>query len=206
MPIQKVEISVTTQSQQMQWGNLPTPTAPKITMNGNPIPAPPRPPYSAAGWQLVVIDPTKDITNPGSYLFNDYINLQSDGHNWMSPYYDRMYSQMQRNLLLAGNVESQLAIVASYGLDGNMPPTTSFLPTLFDLGAGPRLQYWETHCNPGSEVSNPSAYISFPANYVLIGYSSWNYGQGYEVFDKAQGSSPVTSTVSGTFTNFVPGD
>jgi hypothetical protein len=205
VPIQKVEISVTTQSQPMQWGSLPQPAPPKITMNGNAIPAPPRPAWAPVGWQLVIIDPTKDITNPGSYLFNDYIALQSDGHSWMGGYYERMYGQMQRNVLLSGNIESQLAIVASYGLDNNMPPTTAFLPTLFDFGAGPRLQYWETHCNPGSEVANPSAYISFPANYILIGYSSWSYGQGYEKYETAQGSMPVTSNVTATVSNIVPG-
>lgn len=203
MPIQKVEITVTTQSQPMQWGNLPKPNPPKITMNGAEVAV--QQAYSSVGWKLLIIDPTKDITNPDSYLYNGYIGLSSDGHNWMSPYYDRMYLQMLRSVLLSGNIESQLAIVASYGLDNNMPPITSFLPTLFDFGAGPRLQYWETHCNPGSEVGNPEAYISFPANYILIGYTSWSYGQGYEQYDTAQGSMPVTSTLSATVQNIVPG-
>ncbi|MDQ3914903.1 MAG: hypothetical protein M3323_06160 [Actinomycetota bacterium] len=203
MPIQKVEISVTTQSQPMQWGSLPAPVPPKITMNGNPIPDTPRPAAVSVGWRLAVIDATNDITKPGSYLFNDWIYLQY-GQNWMGTY-QYMYDNMFRHLYLAGNVNQQLVILASYGLDNNMPPTNSMLPVLLELGAGQTLQYWETHCNPGSEVANPDAYVSFPTNYILIGYSSWTYGQGYEKYDRAQGSMPVTSTLSATVSNIVPG-
>ncbi len=201
MPIKKVEISVTTQSQPMQWGRLPNPNPPKITMNGKPVADTQA--FVSVGWKLLVIDATKDITNPASYLFSDYIYLPSDGHNWMGTY-QRMYSSMLRDIYVSGNVNQQLVILASYGLDNNMPPTNDMLPVLLELGAGPTLQYWETHCNPGSEVGNPEAYVSFPANYILIGYSSWTYGQGYEQHDTAQGSMPVTSTLSATVSNIVP--
>ena len=205
MPIQKVEIAITTQSQSMTWGSLPPPAPPRITMNGNPIPAAKSKAYSVVGWQLAIIDPTKDITQPGSYLYNDYINLQSDGASWMGGYYERMYAQMTKSILVSGNIESQLAIVASYGLDNNMPPTTATLPLLFELGAGPRLQYWETHCNAGSEAGGTDGFVAFPANYILIGYSSWSYGQGYEKYDYAPGQKSVQSTLSATVSNIVPG-
>lgn len=203
MPIQKVEISVTTQSQPMQWGNLPQAAPPKITMNGNPIAAPP-PPRNPVGWQLLVIDATKDITNPASYLFNQYLQLITETSLW-SGVYHQMYDWMFRNVYVSGNVNAQLVILASYGLDKNMPPTNTMLPVLLELGAGTTLQYWETHCTPGSEVGSANAYVSFPANYVLIGYSSWTYGQGYEKYDVAQGSMPVTSTLTATVNNIVPG-
>lgn len=202
MPIQKVEISVTTQSQPMQWGNLPKPNPPKITMNG--IEVAQQQAYSSVGWKLLIIDATKDITNPASYLFNGYVGLTSDGHSWSSTY-GYMYNSIFRALYVYGNINQQLVILSSYGLDNNMPPTREMMPVLLELGAGERFQWWETHCNPGSIAGGTNAYISFPVNYVLIGYSSFSYGQGWEKFDFAQGSMPVTSTLSATVSNIVPG-
>jgi hypothetical protein len=202
VPIQKVEISVTTQSQPMQWGNLPKPNPPKFTMNGVEVAQ--QQAYSAVGWKLLIIDATKDITNPASYLFNSYIGLTSDGHSW-SATYGYMYNSIFRALYVSGNVNQQLVLLASYGMDNNMPPTREMMPEILELGGGARFQWWETHCNPGSMAGGTNSYISFPVNYVLIGYSSFSYGQGWETFDAAQGSMPVTSTLSATVSNIVPG-
>jgi hypothetical protein len=203
MPIEKVEISVTTQSQPMQWGNLPKPNPPKITMNG--IEVAKEQAYVSTGWKLLVIDATKDITTPASYLFNGYVGLSTDGtHSW-SGLYGYMYNSIFRALYVYGNINQQLVILSSYGMDNNMPPTREMMPVLLELGAGTRFQWWETHCNPGSIAGGANAYISFPVNYVLIGYSSYSYGQGWEKFDAAQGSMPVTSTLSATVSNIVPG-
>lgn len=202
MPIQKVEITVTNQSQQMQWGNLPTPKPPTITMNGLEVAT--QQAFSSVGWKLLIIDPTKDITQPDSYLYNGYLGLTSNGNAWYATY-QYMYTGIFKGIYFSGNTNQQLVILSSYGMDANMPPTHDLVPTLLELGAGPRLQYWETHCNAGSQVGNATSYISFPVNYTMIGYTSFSYGQGWELYERAQASSPVTSTLSATVNNIVPG-
>lgn len=208
MPVEKVEISVTTQSQVMNWGSLPKPVLPKITIAGTPVPSPAQQPYNVAGWHVLLIDARKDIKNPANFLLNKYLSLRSSDHLWSGTYH-AMYNDtnggMFRDIYVSGNVNSQIAVIASFGLDNNMPPTPDILPVLLELGAGPALQQWETHCTPGSEVGSPSAYVSFPANYVLLGYSAWSYGQGYEKYDYVPGQQQITTTVTGTFTNIVPG-
>jgi hypothetical protein len=201
--IEKVEISVTTQSGVMYWNQLPQPSPPTITMNGKAIPKPSGPP-TPVGWQLVVIDATKDITNPSSFLYNQYLCLITKDSFW-SGVYHQMYDYMFRNIYLSGNVNQQLVLLSSFGLDQNMPPTNDMLPELMELGAGPRLQYWETHCIPGSQVGSTNAYVSFPANYILIGYSSWSYGQGYEKYETKPGQPGIQSTLTATVNNIVPG-
>lgn len=113
-----------------------------------------------------------------------------------------MYSRMLRQSYLSGNFEQQIVIVASFGLDANTPPTNDGMGFLLDYGAGPRLQYWETHVNVGSQVSNNTSWTSFPANYIFVGSSSWSYGQGAEIYERATSSSPLQSTLTTTLTNF----
>jgi hypothetical protein len=186
----------------MQWGNLPKPNPPKFTMNGKEVAT--EQAFSSVGWKLLIIDATKDITNPASYLFNGYVGLTSEGHSW-SGTYGYMYNSIFKDLYVSGNINQQFVILSSYGMDNNMPPTREIMPTLLELGAGERFQWWETHCNPGSMSGGTNSYISFPVNYILIGYSSFSYGQGWEKFDTAQGSMPVASTLSATVSNIVPG-
>ena len=201
MPIETVEISVTTQSQPMKWGNLPKPDPPKITMNGNLVAN--NQAYASVGWKLLIMDATKDITNPSSYLYNGYLGLTSDGQYWNTTY-GYMYNGIYKALYVSGNVNQQLVILASYGMDNNMPPTREMMPEILELGGGARFQYWETHCDPGSIGGGPNAYISAPVNYLLVGYSSFQYGQGWEKFESG-GGKPVTSTLSATVQNIVPG-
>jgi hypothetical protein len=203
VPITKVELVITTTSQVMQFNNLPAAQPPKITMNGNPVGQIPQKPSNPTGWQILVLDPSKDITTPAAVLANRYISLYpASGSNfWMSTY-QFMYTQMLRQSLLAGNYEQQILIVASYGLDANTPPTNDGLHLLLDYGAGPRLQYWETHVDVGSQVANGTSWTSFPANYVFVGSSALAYGQGAEVFDRATTNNSVQSTLTTTLTNF----
>ncbi len=206
MPMEKVEISVTTSSQVMQFHSLPPAQPPQITMNGRPVGQIPQHPYRPSGWQVLILDPTKDIKTPGAVLSNQYILLQpgSNTNFWMSTY-QYMYSGMVRQFLNSGNYEQQLVIVASFGLDANVPPTNDALRLLLDFGAGAQLQNWETHVDVGSQVDNNNSWVSFPANYLFIGSSSLGYGQAYEKFEKASGPS-IQSTLTGTVSNFVPAE
>jgi hypothetical protein len=185
----------------MYYGNLPKPALPVITMNGNPIPAP-QPTGALTGWQLIIIDASKDYTNPGSILFNSYISLYGGQTNsWMNTY-QYMYSRMCWDVFNSGNIDQQLLIVVSYGLDNNMPPTNDGYEMLLGAGAGEQLQYWQTHCDPGSQVGNVNSWVSFPANYILVGFSALTYNQGNELYQSG-GQGPVTSKLSVTLQNNV---
>lgn len=203
VPMTKVELAITTTSQVMMFNNLPAAQPPKITMDGKPVGQIAQKPSNPTGWQILILDPTKDITTPAAVLENRYISLYpAQGSNfWMSTY-QFMYTQMLRRSYLAGNYEQQILIVASYGLDANTPPTNDGLGLLLDYGAGPRLQYWETHVDVGSQVANGTSWTSFPANYIFVGSSSLAYGQGAEIFERATSNSPITSTLTTTLTNF----
>lgn len=203
MPMEKVEVVVTTSSQVMQYNQLPPPQPPKITMNGQQVGQIAQPPNMPTGWQVLILDPTKDMKTPAAVLSNVYIQLYpASGSNfWMSTY-QYMYTRMLRQTLISGNHEQQVVIIASFGLDANTPPTNDGMQLLLDYGAGPRLQYWETHVDVGSQVSNNNSWTSFPANYIFVGVSSMGYGQGAEVFDRATDSNPIQSTLTTTLTNF----
>jgi hypothetical protein len=204
--MRKVEVAITTTSQVMEFRNLPAAQPPQITMDGKPVAQIPQKPSGPTGWQVLILDPTKDITSPAAILANRYILLfPASGSNfWMSTY-GSMYSGMIRQSLISGNYEQQILIVASFGLDANTSPTNDGMHLLLDYGAGPQLQYWETHVDVGSQVANGNSWTSFPANYIFVGSSSLSYGQGAEVFERASGGPSVKTTLNTTLTNFGAG-
>jgi hypothetical protein len=203
MPMEKVEVVVSTSSQVMQYHSLPKAQPPKITMNGQQVGQIPQPPYMPTGWQMLLLDPSKDIKTPAAVLANIYIQLTpASGSNfWMSTY-GQMYSRMIKTRLISGNYEQQIMILASFGLDQNTPPNSGALNLLLDYGAGPQLQYWETHCDTGSQVANDNSWTSYPANYVFVGTSSLGYAQGAELYQTAGSGNSVQSTLTTTLTNY----
>jgi hypothetical protein len=121
-PPTQIELVVKTQSQVMQFNPLPKPQVPTITMNGTPIPSPKNPPYYPTGYQLVVINAASDYTNPASILSNQYIQLYpQQGTNWWGTTYQYLYANLLAQTLRYGNPNQQLFILASFGLDNNMP-------------------------------------------------------------------------------------
>lgn len=204
MPIQKVEVSITTTSVARKWDDGQGISPPKITLNGNPLASPRSPAMVPTGLQLVVLDAHKDMTKPESILSNEYIHINSDKGQWSSTY-TRTWTKMVRDILLSGDVNAQIVFLSTYGIDANMFPTNEAVQTLFELGAGSKLQYWGTHCIPGIEPSTPGSYVENPVNYVMIGYSSYKYGQGYEAYDAPGGQGPVTTNLKATLSNIVPG-
>lgn len=192
----KVELSITTTSRRIPRGNLPPGTPPQITMNGNPFPQPAGG-VPTSGFQIVVIDAAKDMTNPASILANRYVVLAADQNSgWMS-YYPYMYDWMARYILNAGDPDRQRVFVVSFNLDANVPPTPLAYEMLLGLGAGPTLQYWETHVDIGSQGGG---WVNQPANYILVGYSAYGYGEGYEKYDNP-GTDPVQSNLTVTLSN-----
>ncbi|MDQ3936008.1 MAG: hypothetical protein M3340_15410 [Actinomycetota bacterium] len=192
----EVALEIVTTSQVSPTYKTP-PTLPKITMNGNPFPTPGWTPSSLfSGWQLVVLDSSMDMTDPASIRVNNYIPLTPDQSGYWSDTYGWVYDGIGRALLSAGDLESQRVFLASYGWDMNAPPTAFMLQQLLDMGGGKGAQYWETHVDRGSE----NQWCSNPGCYILVGGSSYSYGEGHEVYDYP-GTSPVTATLQVTLGN-----
>ncbi len=191
----QVTVDIQTQSTTIPKWNTPA-QPPTITLNGNAFPQP-QGPASATGFQLVVLDSSKDMTDPGSVRFNSYMGVYPDSNGYWYDTYNWMWNSVVKQLLLAGDPDSQLVFLASYGLDANMPPGVQALQKLLNIGAGAGVQQWEKSSDPGSE----STWTAFPACYILIGGSSYQYGEGHEVYQKPTGTTPVTANLSVTLGN-----
>lgn len=195
-PPADIELVVKTQSQVMSFNPLPKPLVPTITMNGTPIASPKNPPYYPTGYQLVVIDASKDYTNPASILSNQYIQLYpNSGTNWWGSTYQWMYANLLTQTLKWGNPNQQLFILAGFGLDNNMPPTNDGTLLFFDYGGGPAIQNWLTHCDAGSQSGASNSWVSYPASYILVGFSQHSYGQGQELYQPTPGEAMLTMTL-----------
>ena len=172
--------------------------APMITMNGEPFGALPQP-TSPSGFQVLALDGTGDLSRPDDIMVNEYVYLQNDGGQWGGTY-EYMYAQMIGLLLNAGNYEHQLLLLASFGLDVDMPPSNDGLQFLLERGAGPGLQTWETAGNPGSQEG---PWVSAPASYILVGNLALSYAQGAEAYVFNDGE-PAPAAVSITLQNNIP--
>jgi hypothetical protein len=201
-----IQINVSTSSQEINWStqipNLPAAIPPTIQVNGINI-QPSTPSVSPTGFQLVVFDITQTIPTPASILVNQYLPVTaaqygSPGDNSWASSYAYVYSWLVNYLLLNGNPTNQLIILASYGLDANMAPDNDGLAELINNGAGSQLQYWLKHCDPGSQVGNPTSWVSYPANYIFIGFGDSGYGAGNEIYQSAGSSNSVKSSLNVT--------
>lgn len=195
----EVTITITTQSQPMHYMQWPALQFPQITLNGVPVPQP-RPCTWPTGFRLVLIDSSRSYTDPASILVNKYFLLHSQlqSNSWMSTYI-YVYNELCRAFLTHGNIERQLVLLASFGLDYNMGPTNEALRDFLNYGGGAQLQKWSDNEDIGSQVGNPDSWVSFPGNYILIGNSSFRPGEGHEKLEN--GSGTVVSTLSATLFN-----
>lgn len=191
----QVEVAISTSSQLMDWGNLPAPQPPKITLNGSPLPPPRAAIAFVSGYQVVVLNPSMDMTNPASITANEYVYLPAVGDSWSSTY-PIMYSNLVRALLSSGNPSNQVVFVVSFGLDLEAPPTNDAYEQLLARGAGPQLQDWEVSA---TDRGSMNGWVGNPANYILIGGSAFEYGGGSEAF--GSGVTPLVTTATATFSN-----
>ena len=188
----QVTVSISTQSQSMQFGSLPSPQVPKITLDGNPLPAPSQAPYWPSGFQVVVLDPAQDITQPAAIVSNEYQQMVVQDDNWGS-WYQYMYTNIVKQILLSGNVQQQLVLIASFGLDLNAPPTNEGAELFLGLGADGQLQSWITDAvDAGSQTGD---YLTAtPANYIISGTPGASYGDGDELFQTGEDPQPSELT------------
>ncbi|MCB1045359.1 MAG: hypothetical protein KDC35_20625 [Acidobacteria bacterium] len=197
---QQVKFVVTTQSQVMNFNDLPKPLAPVITINGVELTLK-NPPTYPTGYRITILDAASDYTNPATVLYDACSEVYPDGNTnqWASTY-TYVYDNMVRAILSYGNTNQQLVIVSSFGLDNNMPPTNGAYQELIETGAGSQLQNWVLHNDTGSQVGNSTSWVSFPANYLFLGLSSLAYGQGFEVY-QTNGQSAVNSSLTAVLAN-----
>ncbi|HEV2814776.1 MAG TPA: hypothetical protein VGW10_16085 [Solirubrobacteraceae bacterium] len=199
MGISEVKVAITTTSQQQKTPGS-TGAPPKITMNGNPFPTPQGPPSGpwpnfSSGLQVVVIDPTLDITKPAAIRSNKYWPLPNRDGDWMS-YYHAMWDHMASQIYTSGNTSQQIVFVATFGMDVNAAPAAEELELLILLGGGPQLQKWWTSVDVGSQSGQ---WVARPGNYILVGQPQYSYGSAPEVY---QTGNPVSTTLNATLTNY----
>ena len=198
----QVLVEVTTKSTVTYFSKMPPPVFPIVKLNGKQVPPPQKIPtdYSASGFLALVVDSTRDVTDPASILANLAIPIwPENGTNWWWPTYETTYNVVVNTVLNAGNTENQLLVVASYGLDNNMTPNNDALYLFLSFGAGEQLQIWGKTADSGSQVDNPDSWVGFPANYVLAGFSGTAYGLGAEKHEQA--SPEIDTSFSATLTN-----
>ena len=187
----EVAVEITTSSEQMTAPPWPTPSFPKITLNGNPLPSPANPGSDPSGVQLVVLNPAVDITTPESIITNEYFYLYDEGGGWSSTY-QYTWNYVTQGILTSGNIDQQIVFLITFGWDQNAPPSSFPIEMMLELGAGPQLQKWVTNCDPGSMGGS---WVSFPASYILVGTSAWGYGQGAEQYTDNAGATTLTTTL-----------
>lgn len=199
----EVTFEVNTSSKVMDFDSLPTPTPPELKINGVVVPLKQAPTWPT-GFRVTVINSAENYADPNSILLDALYYVAGSGtSNLWANTYQEVYQHMVHGVLSAGNINQQLLIMSSFGLDANMPPTNGAYRMAIESGAGSQLQHWETSVDIGSQVGNSTSWVSFPANYILIGFAAWSYGQGFEKYDQ-NGTNPVNSTLTATVANVEP--
>ncbi len=193
-----VPLVITTSSRYIQYSpDMKGAQLPSITLGGQAL-TPAQTTTWPTGYQMVLLDVVGTI-GPEDVRLNKYYPVESNpggGHSWMQSYV-WTYQRMLHDILISGNTANYLLILASYGLDNNMPPTDAFLQLLLAAGAGTTTQKWLTHCTPGSQPGDQKVWVSNPANYIFVGYSPSYYGMAKgELHETGDYQHPVSSTLS----------
>lgn len=169
---------------QIQWPTLPKAYTPRISLDGIAL-TPFASAATPAGWQLVVLDSQEG----NRVVFNQYFTLLAQ-QGWMSNY-QQMYTDMYNALTRQGfTTPRYVMVLAGFCVDNNMLPTAPLFDFLLNAGAGERLFYWQQHCDPGSQVGNPTSWISYDGIYILVGRPGIGQGKGSEVYNN-QGSASL---------------
>jgi hypothetical protein len=156
-------LSVRTSSVEMSGGGM-TPEPPVVIL-GDDL-APQAPPATATGFQVLILGASGRLGSD-SVLFNRYFTVPA-APDWTETY-GRMYDEMAAAVVESGVFTGGNVLVAvSFGLDRFMPPSPAFNALLLRAGAGDELDRWQQGAfSPGSMAGG--GWISYPANYVLVG-------------------------------------
>lgn len=194
----QVTVEINTSSEVMpNWQSLPAPQPPAITLNGSPLSPPSNgPAWLPNGCQVVVFSGYEDLTLPTSIISNRYQIVANMQGSWAESC-RWMWDNVATQIMSSGDVEQQIVIVATFGLDYEMTPTAATFELCLGRGAGPQLQDWGLR----PSVSEGGDYIEYPANYVLLGNTGYGYDEGYEAFDYSTSGGTVTTTLTQTLDN-----
>ncbi len=194
-------LEITTRSEEIEWStstpHLPQGIPPTIKVDGTAIRTPRKFFYSPTGFQVLIFDATKPLSDPSALIANEVSCVQQGykfGHDWMGTY-SRMFSGMRATILNSGDIRQQIRVMVSFGLDNNMPPTPDMYELMLNSGAGSDLQNWETHCDHGSQMANATSWVAQPASYILVGASYWVYGEGFEAYLNKAGELSLKAPV-----------
>ncbi len=176
-----LNIYIKAQSQATKWPIEVSAIPPVITIGSQNI-TPSVPPTSPVGYQAVILADPRYSSQ--TILFNGYFNLDVS-QSWYNNY-RKMYDTMLNEISCSQySVQNNVLILCSFGIGNNIPPTASMYEYLLTNGSGSNLTYWENHCDPGSQMSNPDWWMVLPVNYILVG----RFGSGpvgsYEKYERS---------------------
>ncbi|MEU6662037.1 MAC/perforin domain-containing protein [Streptomyces sp. NPDC046821] len=153
------------------------PPRPPIVISDKII-KPDTPPQSPIGAQVTVLD-GKDAVGSHAVLFDRYYSLPMD-RSWPKNY-QAMWNQMAADLD-GYDQRGNILLMVTFGEFLNMPPTDSAVAMFETAGASSTLQYWLTHCDPGSATGDPGVWTAMPRVYALAGVFGHGTGTGIEAF------------------------
>jgi hypothetical protein len=174
------ELVVQTSSQEMDQGWSGQPVVPMIMIGGNVMPAPAA--SSPCGYRLMILGGT-DITEPSDVLLDQCFTLPMSPPIWSSTY-QNLYTSMI-NAITSNGLSStgNILVLASFGLDNDMPPTPAFVNLLQSAGAGNQLQSWLSCSDAGSMPGSAAPWISYPTDYILTGVFGSGPNSGVEIYN-----------------------
>ncbi|MFD1674179.1 MAC/perforin domain-containing protein [Alicyclobacillus fodiniaquatilis] len=184
-------LTIYTASNIISWPYVDSPVTPTITLGEQLVPN--EPAATACGYQVIVLDSAK-LSDTSAVLFNRYYTLpkvQSWGQVYPNMYNEMLTDLKNNNLVKNGNV----LVLASFGMDNDMPPTNAMFGFLESAGAGETVADWINNCDPGSQVGNNYSWVSFPVVYVLVGMFNSGPGTGVEFFGNAHGDSQINANL-----------
>ncbi len=115
-----------------------------------------------SGYQVLILENLDGKLVPA---YNHLFTIDLAHKYWSSIYkefYDNMAAEIRKTNLL---VKNNILIVCSYNISINCCPTGDFCDLIIECGAGEKIRFWRSHCNPGSMTG--AYYVSSPVHYIL---------------------------------------
>jgi hypothetical protein len=160
---------------------------PHVAVANTPI-APADPPQGSRGFQVVVTD-GRNPSDPSAVLLNRYFVLPDTVPVWRSEEEGRQLYAEIRDAVQPLAQPSNLLIVASFGMDLQVPPTQDVLSLWRRFGAGNALDAWKR------PAPLPPGHENMPCNYILAGYGGSSPGRAAEKFELGT-TAQLEATVS----------
>lgn len=154
---------VQTTSSTVSWPNSVAPTPPILIVGKALKPA--TAPTSPVGLQAVVLS-GDDVTSPDAVLFNRFYSMPKQ-QDWGSVY-QTMWDSLTDDVLGSYDEPGNILVLATFGLDRDMPPTDEALSLLETAGAGDVLNTWVSTSDPGSK-SGVNNWVGQPHDYAIVG-------------------------------------